>query len=144
VTARHVAYIEPDLESLRRGGSCRTAICTCGWKGPERLTLELSADDALEHERSDMAVCKKSDIARETNPAKVASLITTFIGDDKKMHAARYIKRDILGYCGMGGSQDVGMYQVPNWAFDGRDLHGTVPVCRACSKVLCANAEPSP
>ena len=58
--ARHLAYIEPDLESLRRGGSCRTAVCRCGWRGPERVTLELAVDDALLHERSDMHIVGKS------------------------------------------------------------------------------------
>ena len=51
---RCLAYIEADFESLRRGGSCRTAVCRCGWKGPQRGSLELAADDALLHERSDM------------------------------------------------------------------------------------------
>ena len=49
---RHLACIEHDVESLRRGGSCRTAVCLCGWKGPQRATLELAADDALTHERT--------------------------------------------------------------------------------------------
>ncbi|HSX22564.1 MAG TPA: hypothetical protein VLE97_07310 [Gaiellaceae bacterium] len=48
---RHVARVEIDLESYRRGGSCRTAACACGWRGPERGTLELAADDAIGHER---------------------------------------------------------------------------------------------
>lgn len=52
VDTRHLAYVEADFESLRRGGSCRTATCLCGWKGPQRATLELAADDALMHERS--------------------------------------------------------------------------------------------
>lgn len=48
----HVASIDVDYEAVRRGGSCRTAVCTCGWVGPERATLEMAADDAMEHERS--------------------------------------------------------------------------------------------
>jgi hypothetical protein len=48
---RHLAYVEADFESMRRGGSCRTAACLCGWRGPERATLDLAADDALTHER---------------------------------------------------------------------------------------------
>lgn len=47
---RHVAGIEVDDDSVRRGGSTRRASCTCGWRGPERATLELACDDALEHE----------------------------------------------------------------------------------------------
>jgi hypothetical protein len=52
VTTRHLAYVEVDTESIGRGGSTRTAACLCGWKGPQRSTLELAADDALVHERS--------------------------------------------------------------------------------------------
>lgn len=48
---RHVVGIAVDPESVRRGGSTRVAECTCGWRGPQRSTLELASDDALEHER---------------------------------------------------------------------------------------------
>jgi hypothetical protein len=53
---RHLVHIASDAESLRRGGSTRTAVCRCGWRGPQRATLELAADDALIHEDSPMAV----------------------------------------------------------------------------------------
>ena len=56
---RHLAYVEPDFESMHRGGSCRTAVCLCGWKGPERGTLELAVDDALIHEGSGMHVTER-------------------------------------------------------------------------------------
>ena len=49
---RHIAYVDVDLESIARGGSTRTAACRCGWRGPERATLDLAADDALTHERN--------------------------------------------------------------------------------------------
>lgn len=56
----HIAYVGVDLEWMRRhGGSTRTAICTCGWQGPQRATLELAVDDALIHEKSDMQVVQK-------------------------------------------------------------------------------------
>jgi hypothetical protein len=48
---RHLAYVEPDLESMRRGGSTRMAACICGWRGPQRGSLEMATDDALTHER---------------------------------------------------------------------------------------------
>jgi len=57
---RHLAFVEADFESLRRGGSTRTAVCRCGWKGPERVTLELAVDDALIHEGSEMRVVMRS------------------------------------------------------------------------------------
>jgi hypothetical protein len=59
--ARHVARVEIDLESFSRGGSSRTATCSCGWRGPDRGTLELAADDALLHERSEFTVQRRKD-----------------------------------------------------------------------------------
>lgn len=56
---RHIAYVAPDIESRRRGGSCRTAACLCGWKGPDRVSLELAAEDALEHEGSEFWLVRK-------------------------------------------------------------------------------------
>lgn len=50
-SARHLAYVEADFQSFRHGGSCRTAACLCGWKGPQRATLEVAVDDALMHEK---------------------------------------------------------------------------------------------
>lgn len=47
----HVTSVVVDLESVRRGGTTRTAACACGWTGPQRGTMELAADDALSHER---------------------------------------------------------------------------------------------
>lgn len=49
-TARHLAYVKADFESIRRGGSCRVAACLCSWRGPQRATLKIAIDDALEHE----------------------------------------------------------------------------------------------
>jgi len=46
----HLAFIQADPESIRRGGSCRTAACVCGWQGMQRATLEMACDDALRHE----------------------------------------------------------------------------------------------
>lgn len=52
----HLVYIEADFDSFRRGGSSREAVCVCGWRGPQRGTLELVVDDALEHERESRAL----------------------------------------------------------------------------------------
>lgn len=57
--AKHIASVEVDQESLRRGGSSRAAVCACGWRGPQRSSLELAVDDALIHEQSDFAVQRK-------------------------------------------------------------------------------------
>lgn len=48
---KHITYVELNQESVRRGGTSRTAICLCGWVGPERGTIELAGDDAFQHER---------------------------------------------------------------------------------------------
>ena len=70
---RHAAYIEHDLEPLRRGGLCsRTALCVCGWRGPQRATLELAADDALMHERSALPV-RADDARRAELVSRIAS-----------------------------------------------------------------------
>jgi hypothetical protein len=55
----HLAFIDIDRESLRRGGTTRFATCCCGWRGPSRATLELATDDALQHEGSDMWITSK-------------------------------------------------------------------------------------
>lgn len=75
---------------------------------------------------------------------KVASLISSFLGPDAKLHASRYVKAVALGYCGVTSTadQDLGVYHVPNWAFDGRTKHGDVDVCLLCSAAMCALAEP--
>lgn len=52
VNVPHLACVEMNPESFLRGGSSRTAVCRCGWRGPQRGTLELVVDDALEHERA--------------------------------------------------------------------------------------------
>lgn len=52
VTARrHVTGVGVDFKSVRRGGSTRTASCICGWRGVQRATMEMAADDAVIHER---------------------------------------------------------------------------------------------
>lgn len=50
-TTKHVTFIELNYESYRRGGTCRSAACFCGWKGPQRATIQLAYDDVMEHER---------------------------------------------------------------------------------------------
>lgn len=75
---------------------------------------------------------------------KVASLVSSFLATDGKLHVARYVKAVALGYCGVTSTVDepLGIYHVPNWAFDGRPKHGDVDVCLLCSAAMCALAEP--
>ncbi len=47
---RHVTGVQVIEESVRRGGSTRNAVCICGWRGPDRGTMTLAADDAETHE----------------------------------------------------------------------------------------------
>jgi hypothetical protein len=56
---RHVTYIEVDLELCLRGSTTRIARCICEWRGPERGSIELAADDALTHERSNFWITRK-------------------------------------------------------------------------------------
>ena len=51
----HVAYVEIDPEWK----ISRWAACTCGWKGPQRSTLEVVTDDALAHEREFLSQVEK-------------------------------------------------------------------------------------
>jgi hypothetical protein len=73
----------------------------------------------------------------------VATLIAAFLADGH-LHVARYVKSgSALGYCGgTSADQAVGIYHVPNWAFDGRPKHGDVDVCLLCSAAMGAIAEP--
>lgn len=75
----------------------------------------------------------------------VASRVAAFLADGR-LHAARYVKAVAIGYCGVTSSADqaLGIYHVPNWAFDRRVKHGDVDVCLLCSAVMCALAEPPP
>lgn len=45
----HLATIRE--EEWRPGSWSRRAGCICGWRGPERASLELLTDDAMQHER---------------------------------------------------------------------------------------------
>lgn len=47
--SQHGTSIVANFESFRRGGSTRTARCSCGWIGPQRSTIEMVEDDADVH-----------------------------------------------------------------------------------------------
>jgi len=90
----HVASIEIDQWSLRRGGTTRKAVCICGWRGPERGTVELAADDALLHEKSEFAVQRKTEGAPMKRPAT----------DPKRLEFWRELHE---GYTRTGGGYEV-------------------------------------
>jgi hypothetical protein len=50
VIGSHVVGIRVDHDSVKRGGTCRVAVCVCGWFGPQRSSLEIAVDDAHAHE----------------------------------------------------------------------------------------------
>lgn len=85
---RHLAYVEANFESWRRGGSCRTAACLCGWKGPQRATLELAVDDALLHEGSDMH------IVVDWRARLVQRIVSNKDWLSKNLHHAKAVRRE--------------------------------------------------
>lgn len=87
---RHITHIEADPESLRRGGSCRTAACTCGWRGPQRGTMVLAADDALSHEgvADHKPPAGASPLEVVTGPARRRGAGDAYQGNDAPLTAA--------------------------------------------------------
>ncbi len=47
---QHITSVLLNLASFVRGGTGRVAVCTCGWQGGQRDTMELATRDALQHE----------------------------------------------------------------------------------------------
>lgn len=82
---RHLAYVEADFASWQRGGSCRTAVCLCGWRGGQRATLELAVDDALLHEHSGMHIVRRRGIEAAENSQRWA--IERLTADDRRLTA---------------------------------------------------------
>ena len=56
---RHVTGVQVLAQRWRPASTSRRALCSCGWKGPQRGTMELAADDALLHEQSEYCVSKR-------------------------------------------------------------------------------------
>lgn len=59
-----------------------------------------------------------------------------------EMHAVYVIKREGMtkirasGLCTVEEDAGPGVYQVPDWAFDGRPKFGETPVCPKCAGVV--------
>lgn len=66
-------------------------------------------------------------------------MITAFISS-KMLHAVHVIRQKGLtkiqaeGFCKVEGDAGAGVYQVPDWAFDGRAKYGEIPVCPRCAQ----------
>ena len=73
-------------------------------------------------------------------------MITSFMANNE-LHAVRVIAQKGLtqiravSFCAIDGDAGAGVYQVADWAFDGRPKYkapagAEVPVCGKCSQVL--------
>ena len=66
------------------------------------------------------------------------------------LHALHVIKRDgvtsivLISMCNVTGDPKTGLFQVPEWSFDGRAKYGDTPVCPKCSRAVTAMKNPPP
>ena len=65
-------------------------------------------------------------------------MITAFMSANE-LHAVYVIRREGMtkiraaGFCTVEDDAGPGVYQVPEWAFDGRPKYGETPVCAKCA-----------
>lgn len=70
-------------------------------------------------------------------------MITAFMVADV-LHAVHVIHQEGLtkirarGMCTVEGNAGPGVYQVPDWTFDGRLAYGKIPVCAKCAGIVTA------
>jgi hypothetical protein len=76
-------------------------------------------------------------------------MITTFMAANE-LHAVYVIQREGMtkihakGFCLVEENAGPGVYQVPDWAFDGRPMYGEIPVCAKCAGTVTAMKVPPP
>ena len=76
-------------------------------------------------------------------------MITSFMSS-KELHAVHVIHQQGLtkirarGLCSAEDDAGQGVYQVPDWAFDGRPKYGEIPICAKCSKTIAVMTNPPP
>ena len=74
-------------------------------------------------------------------------MITTIMAASE-MHAVYVIKREGMtkiratGLCTVEEDAGPGVYQVPDWAFDGRPKFGETPVCAKCAGIVSSMKNP--
>jgi hypothetical protein len=78
-------------------------------------------------------------------------MITAFMSDNE-LHGVYVIRREGLtkiragGFCGKEDDAGPGVYQVPEWAFDGRPTYGPpggeITVCAKCSHTVVSLKHP--
>jgi hypothetical protein len=74
-------------------------------------------------------------------------MITAFMVGNE-LHAVYVIRREGLtkiravGFCAVEDDAGPGVYQVPDWALDGRATYGEIPVCPKCSGIVASMRGP--
>lgn len=74
-------------------------------------------------------------------------MITAFMSANE-LHAAYVIRREgmtkirAVGFCAIEDDAGPGIYQVPDWAFDGRPTYGEIAVCARCTRATFLMREP--
>lgn len=74
-------------------------------------------------------------------------MITAFMSANE-LHAVYVIRREGLtkiravGFCAVEDDAGPGVYQVPDWAFDGRPTYGEIQVCAKCAHTTGLMKEP--
>ena len=58
------------------------------------------------------------------------------------LHAIHMIRQkgltaiETVGLCQTTGEAEAGIFQVADWAFDGRPKYGDIPICAKCAQVV--------
>lgn len=66
-------------------------------------------------------------------------MINSFVAKNE-LHAVHVIQREGMtkikakGFCAVDDDTSLSIYQVPDWAFDGRAKYGELAVCAKCSQ----------
>ena len=74
-------------------------------------------------------------------------MITAFMSGSE-MHAVYVIQREGMtkirakGLCATEDDAGPGVYQMPDWAFDGREKFGETPVCPKCAGIITSTRNP--
>lgn len=76
-------------------------------------------------------------------------MITAFMAANT-LHAVYVIRREGMtkiraqGFCSVEdeAGQPLAIYQVPDWAFDGRPTYGEIPACAKCAGIIASMRVP--
>lgn len=74
-------------------------------------------------------------------------MITSFMAANA-LHAAYVIRQKgltkilAIGFCSIEEDAGPGVYQVPDWVFDGRAKYVDTPVCAKCAAAVASKKEP--